>query len=72
MEFRQYLYCNQVVSWWEMSFDVGAINEAWLRGAARELFASDVSRRWREARSIKRGPLARSPYTDFFMGDGPQ
>lgn len=46
VERRQFAYCNQVVSFMEMSFDVGTINEAWLRGAAQELFGSAVSRQW--------------------------
>jgi hypothetical protein len=45
-EVRQRSYCNQLALWWEMSFEIGAVSEEWVRLAARELFAGDVSRRW--------------------------
>lgn len=43
---RQRVYCSQVIAWWEMSFEVGAVSEDWLRGSARELFRAEVSRDW--------------------------
>jgi hypothetical protein len=46
LERRQWTYINQVVLLSEMRFEVGGVDEAWVRGSASELFGSPISRRW--------------------------
>jgi hypothetical protein len=43
---RLNVYCNQLVLALQMGFEIGAVNEDYLVGSARELFASDVCWRW--------------------------
>ena len=47
-EKRLYVYCNQQVRALQMGFEIGALDEHYLAGSARELFGSLSSHRWWE------------------------
>jgi hypothetical protein len=58
-ERRQWTYINQVVLLSEMRFEVGGVDEAWVRGSAYELFGSPISRRWWAYVRDRRTPSSR-------------